>query len=361
MRYPFAKAMIPALLAASLSGCLSLGPRSIETGRVQFNKAINESSSEQLLLNLVRLHYRELPYMLEVASVSQSMETNLSSSGSGTFPAVAPNTYGLGLGLGISSKPTVTYTPLQGEQFVRQMLTPISMERIALLLNSGWSISRTMRLVVQEINGLPNAPSASGPTPANEPQYREFLRVAHLLRELEIARQVSIVYAEDEVGELRLSLAFADKALETEAAKEVYSLLNLNTNVRTFALGTTASSTSIRVLPRTMSGCLFYLSQAVETPNHHRLEGNATQTLSADGTPFDWQEVMGDFMHIRNRSPWRGAPDARIKVYYDGRWYYIDDSDLNSRSTFLLTQLLLSLQAGENKSTGPLLTLPVAR
>lgn len=40
-------------------------------------------------------------------------------------------------------------------------------------------------------------------------------------------------------------------------------------------------------------------------------------------------------------------------------WFYIADNDRESRKTFALLSLLLTLQAGEIPQTGPILTLPV--
>ncbi len=43
------------LSASFLLGCSSFGPKTIPTDQFNFNNAINEASSEQLLLNMVRL------------------------------------------------------------------------------------------------------------------------------------------------------------------------------------------------------------------------------------------------------------------------------------------------------------------
>ena len=50
-------------------GCV-MGPRFLEASRVSYNEMIQRTDNEQLLLNLVRLKYRETPVFLEVGSVS---------------------------------------------------------------------------------------------------------------------------------------------------------------------------------------------------------------------------------------------------------------------------------------------------
>ncbi len=41
-------------------GC-SLGPRTVDNGRLQFNEAVKTTSEQQLLLNIVRLRYTDSP------------------------------------------------------------------------------------------------------------------------------------------------------------------------------------------------------------------------------------------------------------------------------------------------------------
>ena len=61
---------VSVILAAAIAGCSVVGPASVRTGRADYNTAIQQTNAEQLLLNLVRLRYRDVPYFLEVASVS---------------------------------------------------------------------------------------------------------------------------------------------------------------------------------------------------------------------------------------------------------------------------------------------------
>jgi len=52
---------------------------------------------------------------------------------------------------------------------------------------------------------------------------------------------------------------------------------------------------------------------------------------------------------------------AAVAVRYRGNWFYIDDRDRNTKSTFMLLNYMFALQAGEYDSKGPVLTLPVGR
>ncbi len=56
-------------LCLFLPACGRFGPRQIPRDSFNYNEAIARSSNEQMLINLVRLRYREVPVFLAVGSV----------------------------------------------------------------------------------------------------------------------------------------------------------------------------------------------------------------------------------------------------------------------------------------------------
>ncbi|MBI1292356.1 hypothetical protein GC173_14140 [bacterium] len=348
------------LIAIPLTGCVLPGSRAVISNRIKMNEAVQQSASEQLLLNLVRLRYRESTFFLEVASLTQGLEREVSSGASGSFPVQSPDSYGLNLGGKITDKPTIAYTPLQGQQYVTQLYEPVRPDTMGMLLNSGWSVARVFRVAVQEMNGLPNAPTASGPTPAVAPKYADFLRAVELMRALEIRDQLRIVYA-DRGGKIGLALQISEAARSTPEATELYALLGLDNNLSSFAIGPQPlGSAGLQITTRPLVSIFFYLSQGVEPPAKDIRRGYLTQTTS-DSQPFDWTAFMANFfvVHETGGGLFNRPPRARIKTYYRGRWFYIDDADLPSKTTFLLLQQLIALQSGEIKGTQPVLTLPI--
>jgi len=180
-----------------LGGCVR-GPRLVSESHAAYNDALRVRLDEELLLNLVRLRYRDRPLFLQVSSVIARFERESSldlsagvnaDASSGSAPSISG---GAGVGLGFAEQPTVTFTPLQGEDFAERLLRPIDLETLALLQRSGWSIERVMRLTVQRMNGLDNAAGASGPTPARSPVFREFIEASHALKQLQDQRAVVI-------------------------------------------------------------------------------------------------------------------------------------------------------------------------
>ena len=261
----------------------------------------------------------------------------------------------------MTEKPTVTYSPLHGDQFIKRVLSPLPLQTIALLFHSGWSIERIFMLAFQSINHLKNAPGASGPTPSIAPSYMEFASAIKHLRALQVRDTINLSY-QKENGVAKLILHINEKDKNSEEAKQFALALNVEPGKTRYVLTYSPAlnkTDQINVVSRSLLGIMFYLSQAVEVPRDDVLQGKVTQTKTLDGKIFDWKEVTGNLLKIRSHS---GKPEAYSKsTYYRGTWFYIDDSDLPSKSTFSLLAQIYSLQAGKVDDNAPIFTLPLGQ
>lgn len=349
------------MLLVSLTGCASLGPRTIRNARFDYNEAIVRTWNEQMLLNLVRLRYRDTPLFLEVSGVSTQYTFLGSALASAEVNPGSADAYGAGLGVEYTESPTISYSPLQGEKFATQLLSPISLETLVLLSGSGWRMDRVLRSCVQRMNGLYNAPRASGPTPEDAPEYRDFLRATRMLLRLQRAR--ALEFQVDEEGETRrTTLRFLPDSGLDEEVRELKRLLELEEKRDEFrvvqGLGG-GRGDRIALTTRSLLSVLFYLSHAVEPPAHDVDAGVVTVTRDGSGEPFDWQRLAGGLFRVRSSE---NRPDrAFARVFYRGSWFYIDDADLDTKSSFGLLAQLFNLQAGQDPRGAPLLTLPVGR
>jgi len=358
------------VVVAVFAGCGGrLGPAAVSLTRTHYNVAAQETSAQELLLNLVRLRYRDTPYFLQIASLSTNMRA---AAGIGTEASFIPNGADSQLLLGsvsIEESPTVTYTPLVGDRFVSQLLEPVDPEILLLLSHAGWSMERFIRLFVQEIGGVPNAPTASGPTPDKEPVFEEFLRVAQLLRTLQNRRQLQLIGGSlggrgaetPKPTEKGVLLRFSPEALETDEFKELQGRLGLEPGREIFELVSGIGARAphrINLVLRSVLSAMFYASHGIRVPETDRVAGRVTTTISRDGDAFDWDRVTGSLIDVES-GPLPELPYASVR--YRGHWFWVDDADLDSKSTFTMLNLVLALQAGELPAGGPILTLPVAQ
>ena len=345
----------------SSAGCTKLGPATIKSQRVNYNLAVQKTNDEQLLLNLARLKYRDTPFFMEVSSVASQFILSTTGNASATLQEGVKGLFGLGGSVGMTERPTVTYSPLQGNQFIQRVLTPLPLETITLLYNSGWSIERIFRLCFQRMNTLKNAPGASGPTPKKAPNVKEFINVTKYFRELESLDVLNLTYKkENKIPKIIVNIF--DEGINLNAAQKLEKALNLKSGLNNYVITLSPKQNEpneIRVVTRSLLGILFYLSQAVEVPEQDTREGKVTRTLKTSGEIFDWKEVTGELLTIRSDSS--RPENSNLMVFYRGTWFYIDDSDLKSKSTFALLSQIFSLQAKKIKGKIPVLTLPVGQ
>jgi hypothetical protein len=341
------------IICALLASCASVGPKLVTGSRTDYNVVLRQADDQQMLLNLVRLRYRDQAMFLEVSALNTQFSVSNEVNANTAFGQV-DNVVGVSGKVVLQETPTVSYTPLKGADFVQRVLTPISLDTLFLLDTSGWSSDRLFRIMVDEMNGVENANGANGPTPEREPVYQEFKRVALLLRQLELENLVS-----DANYQNRPVLFFEPEARDRAEYLELTGILGLNPNKLIFPVTVAArgSANSINLSLRSFAGVMYFLSQSVQVPEEDVAAGRVTVTRDAAGRPFDWQLVTEGLLEIKS-SPER-PENASVAVNYRNSWFYIDDSDLDSKSTFSLLGQVYQLQAGDAKSLVPVLTLPV--
>lgn len=109
---------------AFVAGCAVLDPAAVKGGRTQYNTALNNSSSEELFLNIVRLRHSDQTYFLQVSSISATSEATATLGGSEEKGALG--------GIGYLERPNIIYIPLARDQRVTQLLTPVDLSTLRL-------------------------------------------------------------------------------------------------------------------------------------------------------------------------------------------------------------------------------------
>jgi hypothetical protein len=328
--------------------------------RPEYNLVIQDTNSRELLLNLVRLRYRDPPYFMQVERVVSALEVERRASGSLSLVQSSPDTLGVGGEFRFMENPTIFYVPVTGQQFVRALMSPTQLDMVLLLAYSGWSVERVFAMTLQEANGLKNAPSASGPTPVREPEYRDFRAALRHLRALQTRKAVELGRV-DAGGESYIELRVGDDENDADAVA-FKRLMGLEASLNRFriiaGLGR-GDQRSVVVATRPLIAVMNYLSQGVDVPRVDLDAGRVTRTIAADGREFDWQEMLGGLFRVRSAD----APpaEAAVSTQYRGNWLYIEDSDLDSKSTFVLLSQLLALHSGSETPSRPALNFSIGR
>ncbi|MGB1086345.1 MAG: hypothetical protein ACPGU8_02155 [Methylophilaceae bacterium] len=363
------KSLASLFFALLLSGCgtfdelLQIGPDSVEDGRGQFNTVIAETNDQQLLLNLVKRRYGDNTALLEVNSVSTTLEWKRGGNlGLTLFDGGEDaNSLGIGANGAYTERPTITYLPVKGPDLIKKNLSSLDPEVLILLSRSGWRMERIMRLTLNSINDLDNAAAASGPTPAFAPDTSDFEKLLSVIEKVGHGQFVlgytiindQKVLALDARMEMLERPEMQDFTKILKVDKHSFYVVNVegNTDYR--------SNKEIDIKVRSLSGIEFYLSHGVQVPEEHIMQNKVQITKTADGEVFDWDSIFGDLFQIQSSRQEPSDDIAAVKCFWRGYWFYIDDTDIESKNTFMLLNQITALQSGAMDKSGPLLTLPV--
>lgn len=354
---------------ALLSGCTSFGPWILSEERINYNAALQITNDEQLLLNLVRLRYRDSTAFVEVGSITaqSSFQSGIEGGRQATSVGNAASFFGIIGSLSYSTQPTLVYTPLQGEDFIRRLMSPLTLERLILLYHSGWGIKRLFSLCVQEINEIENTTRTPPPRPERVAEIRKFARVVELLGDLDAQDGIDLLEEPQSEGAApRYVLHITADVLETPEAKEFAELLGLQPGQAYYRLayplaepGKSPSRDTVYLAPRSVLGIMYFLSQRVDVPNQDRESGKVEGGVDPIAKSLGNEKPSGPQFAIKSQS---ARPDQpAVAVRYRDSWFYIDDADLRTKEMFSLLTQIFSLQASAIAVTPPVLTLPVGR
>lgn len=133
-----------------LGGCQVLGPSSIDQGRDRYNSIIHSTSMEQTLSNIIRVANHEPTLFMEVTEVDavasfvgsvNGAATNIGAQAGKLSSTIIQGRLGnAGVNLQYTEAPTIRYQPLLGQPLVAQLVTPISVDALALLYDSYWKV-----------------------------------------------------------------------------------------------------------------------------------------------------------------------------------------------------------------------------
>lgn len=333
-------------------------------GRTAYNVSVQETNGEQMLLNLVRLRYSDIPFFLDVTSVTT--QSTFRSELNPTFPIPGfsqDNPATIGTGVMWQDQPTISYTPLEGSAFASRMLRPIDLQTIQLLSYSGWDIDRIFRMLIQNFEGVLNAPETSD-FPEKFSEYGRFMEFSSLLRvfqrkgELQLGVNIKKLGSGEMPSEETLQIAFPSECDEGKRLADILHCPKAGGRCRREVDFGFNAGGKIGIMTRSILSCMYYLSHGVQVPQEHIDCGMVRAPVCPDGVDDEsWQKMFCQLIRVSwSRFPPR---NAFVAVKYEDYWYYIEDSDRSSKKTFALLMQLYNLNAIVPTNRGPILTLPL--
>jgi hypothetical protein len=333
-----------------LASCASVRPDRITADRMEYGQVIADSWKRQTLLNVVRLRYADAPVFLDVVSVINSYSVGGNASGTATLPSNAdPRVFALTTQGTWSNTPTVTYQPLLGDRFTKSLLQPVPPAAVFRLLQGGWPADLVMQTVVGSINGLRNE-SDGVDADAN------FRQLIEALTRIQRAAGLGIRVETQKDGSTAVVLLLRGDADATlrEDARRIRELLGLEEGIGEFDITyglVPRSRREAAVICRSMLEIMVQLGFSIELPATHTGDRRALPSRRHAG-----HERAGSPLHVHSGTA--EPADVYAAVRYKNFWYWINDTDIESKRIFTILMILFSLAETGQSAAGPVLTVP---
>jgi hypothetical protein len=299
------------------------------------------------------------PVFVDVGQIvaGYTLESGLTAGASLPENSVAGgNTAQLGGTIKYTDRPTITYSPMTGDRFVKALMTPLPPESVFFTVESGWPADAILFTAVAEMNELRNQVASISGLTAAEP---EFMQALKLIQRIQDQGGVGMRVEMDEQDRPTTLVTLRSRRVTDQTmddSRELRRLLGLAPDGEEFKLvfGRIASGDrELAVQTRSLLHILGILAAQVEVPVEHVAEGRATPGIR-EAEQEGSQVVRLARIHSSNNKP----DDAYVAIHYKDQWFYIDDTDLKSKRTFAFMMLLFTLSDSGEKQNLPLITIP---
>ena len=344
-----------AVIVAS-SGCVHIGPRTIPVDRFDYSTAVADSWKQQTLLNIVKLRYMDLPVFVDVSSIvsGYSLQTGVSVGATVSSHSLPGDFASVGGQAVYTDRPTITYTPLTGEKFLKSILAPIDPKDIFFLLQSGYQADFILALTVESLNGVRNRSVGGGGMREADPNFTRALR---LLSDLQAAGAVGMRVEADKTKGSTAVLFFRRDDVPAEVvekAAEVRRLLKLPPDQQRFSLvysPVRGAENELAVHSRSMLQIMGAFSSYLDVPEEH-LSSHRAAPAFEHASAAARQDV------VRIRSSKDKPEGAFAAVNYRGYWFWIDDGDWQSKRALTAIMFFFTLSGTGGDEKLPLITIP---
>jgi hypothetical protein len=347
-----------AVALLTVAGCGSIGADSVTRDRTDYNDAVAKSWKEQTLANIVKLRYGDTPVFLDVSSLISQYQLEGVVNAAGTMYTGSPptsNSVTLGAAGRYIDRPTVTYTPVQGEKFTRSLLRPIPPPALFQLVQAGYPIDLVFQLTVRAINQLHNRSTRAFLRREADPK---FYAVLDALRRIQLSESVGFRVEKQGADEAALLVFRRGVSREVEQdIRFVRDALGIDPEASEFNLtfGTVPrNDREVAMLSRSMFEILLELGGGIDVPSRHVEEGRTMANMAPAANPSPRDAPLVRILSGEDR------PGGMFTAHhYRGLWYWIDDRDIRSKGIFTFLMLLFSLAETGVTPQAPVVTIPV--
>jgi hypothetical protein len=131
-----------------ITGCVS--PIALHHAVLAYDRTVEQVTSEQLLLNIVRARFYQPLHFTKVSSVAATFDFRVSA-GIAPPEGDARGLVGPMFSATAAENPTITIVPIDGEEFTSRLLTPLDETRFLKLLEVGENMGMALQMAVSSM------------------------------------------------------------------------------------------------------------------------------------------------------------------------------------------------------------------
>ena len=226
------RSLVGLLAVLSLAGCLS--PPTLNRAVLAYDEAIIDAISKQLLINIARAHHHEPIHFTGVANVAATFDFRISAGATPALTGEHGRTLVPLFGGSIAENPTISITPIEGEEFTKRILAPFQESKLTLLLRQGVDIDLLLRLMAKELRLKHKGEEvAYRNSPSDKDGYDMFRKVVLHLSAIQDANHL---YAEALTFERTWTIPAESVTAEGFATLEQQYLITYQSETRTYTL-----------------------------------------------------------------------------------------------------------------------------
>ncbi len=133
--------IIASISISTLSACSGIGQQSLRSERNEYNDILKDTTTEQLLQNIVRAHDIETPSFFDVIELDQTKSVSGGLQASSANIGAPLRLYSLGTTATLTDSPILKYQPPSSQGYIAQVLNPIPLSSIANFYNSNANLT----------------------------------------------------------------------------------------------------------------------------------------------------------------------------------------------------------------------------
>jgi hypothetical protein len=348
----FRSLIVTVTVFAMLAGCGSLGPRTMDRDQMNYGVSIGDNWKNQMLANIVKLRYVDMPVFVDVGSIVSGYSLSTTVNGRLGFgdTLTGGNSQGLGASGTYTDRPTITYMPKTGDDYLRAILEPVAPRKLLSLIQAGYSAELLFTWAVEAINGVHNWSATARRTQSADPEFLEFVT---LMQELQNAGAVGFELDSDPKTQHELILVLNKEGLsESTRQKSLRSseIIGLAPNLdryRVIYAPFKVDSSILSIQTRSVIQMMSAMAGFVDIPAE-----NAAFAVRG----YEVTQISNRPFHVKSSADRPSQSFAEIK--YHDHWYWIENNDIASKRVFTLMLFITTLTNQASDENAPVLTIP---